>query len=44
VDPETASPPDPDLDAIAADLAGVEAALDELEAGTYEHGTEPPAP
>ena len=38
------SPPDPDLDAIAADLAGVEAALDELEAGTYEHGTEPTAP
>ena len=44
VDPETPSPPDPDLDAIAADLAGVEAALDALAAGTYEHGTEPPAP
>ena len=43
VDPETASPPDPDLDAIAADLAGVEAALDALEAGTYEHCAEPPA-
>jgi hypothetical protein len=45
VDPETASRPDPDLDAIAADLAGVEATLDELEAGTYDHGAgEPPAP
>ena len=36
VDPETVSPPaEPDLDAIAADLAAVETALDELEAGTF---------
>jgi len=42
VDPETLSP-EPDLDAIAADLAAVEAALDELEAGTFRHDAEPPA-
>jgi hypothetical protein len=51
VDPEHVSPPaDADLDAIAADLAAVETALDELAAGTYRHdrtapltspGTEP---
>ena len=44
VDPETVSPPaEPDLDAIAADLAAVETALDELEAGTFRHDIEPPA-
>jgi hypothetical protein len=46
VDPETASPPsEPELEAIAADLAAIETALDELAAGTYRHRTdEPPAP
>ena len=34
--------PEPDLDAIAADLAGVETALDQLEDGTYV-GAEPAA-
>jgi hypothetical protein len=44
VDPETVSPPaEPDLDAIAADLAAVETTLDELEAGTFRHDAEPPA-
>jgi hypothetical protein len=49
VDPETVSPPaEPDLPAIAADLAAIETTLDELAAGTYDHdaagpGT-PPAP
>jgi len=32
------SPPaDPDLEAIAADLAAIETTLDELDAGTYDH-------
>jgi hypothetical protein len=48
VDPEDVSPPDePDLDAIAADLAAVETTLDELDAGTYRHdddGSVPPTP
>jgi hypothetical protein len=50
VDPETASPPhEPDLEAIAADLAAVETTLDELAAGTYRHAADadaavPPAP
>jgi hypothetical protein len=35
--------PEPDLDAIAADLAGVETVLDQLEDGTYV-GDEPPRP
>jgi hypothetical protein len=35
--------PEPDLDAIAADLAGVEAALAQLEDGTYV-SDEPPDP
>ncbi|MET0147361.1 MAG: hypothetical protein ABW328_21645 [Ilumatobacteraceae bacterium] len=39
VDPVTAPPAGmPDLDAIAADLAGVEAALAALDDGTYLHG------
>jgi hypothetical protein len=43
VDPDTASPPaDVDLDAIAADLAAIETALDELAAGTYRHDAPPP--
>jgi hypothetical protein len=33
VDPDRT--PEPDLDAIAADLAAVETALDQLEDGTY---------
>jgi hypothetical protein len=38
VDPDAVSPPaEPDLDAIATDLAAVETTLDELEAGTYHH-------
>ena len=40
------SPPaDPDLEAIAADLAAIETTLDELDAGTYHHdGAGPGAP
>ena len=38
VDPDRT--PEPDLDAIAADLAAVETALDQLEDGTYV-GAEP---
>ena len=34
---------DPDLDAIAGDLAAVEVALDQLAAGTYEHRDAEPA-
>jgi hypothetical protein len=41
VDPDRS--PEPDLDAIAADLAGVETALAELEDGTYV-GAEPAEP
>jgi hypothetical protein len=59
VDPEIASPPadphwvgattDAELDAIGADLAAIETALDELAAGTYRHDDTdvdpgPPAP
>jgi hypothetical protein len=45
VDPEAGT--DPDLDAIAADLAVVETTLDELADGSYRHDDaepEPPAP
>jgi len=47
VDPDAGT--DPDLDAIAADLAVVERTLDELAAGSYRHDDieaepEPPAP
>jgi hypothetical protein len=41
VDPDRT--PEPDLDAIAADLAAVETALDQLEDGTYV-GAEPSSP
>jgi hypothetical protein len=46
VDPDTVSPPaEPELERIAADLAAIETALDELAAGTYRHPTdEPPTP
>ena len=58
MDPQHASPPadpdsvpaattDVDRDAIGADLAAIETALDELAAGTYRHADsdhEPPAP
>lgn len=41
MDPDPAADPttDPDLDAVAADLAAIETALDELAAGTYRHDT-----
>jgi len=44
-EPGAAAPttPEPDLDAIAADLAGIEATLDQLAAGTYRHEPDPPA-
>jgi len=45
VDPETVTPAaEPDLEAIAADLAAIELALDDLEAGTYRHEETAPLP
>ena len=35
---------EPDLEAIAADLAAIELALDDLEAGTYRHEETAPLP
>jgi len=42
VDPDHAV--EPDLDAIASDLAAVETALAQLEDGTYTDDEEPPEP
>jgi hypothetical protein len=42
VDPDRT--PEPDLDAIAADLAAVETALDQLEDGTYVDPEVPSTP
>lgn len=38
---EPAAAADPDLEAIAADLAAIEATLDQLAAGTYRHEADP---
>jgi hypothetical protein len=42
VDPDHT--PEPDLDAIASDLAAVETVLAQLEDGTYTENQEPPEP